>query len=203
MSEYAHIEPVRRRPEVFGISTLDTVTCALGAAIILMILMAVLTPRAAEVVLTPHRQILQSGEAELGSPAERNPAGVESDPEMPADLENLLVVFYSATADRNASDPAIKTIDCPNTSLNVRVLRSPREHFESDKDENPVAYAIWAEGKADSCEHFSLTPDGLPNGSCDVVLVSAAHFQTRTLISCKEPINFKSNGDKIYRLGWG
>ena len=168
-----------------------------------MILMAVLTPRAAEVVLTPHRQILQSGEAELGSPAERNPAGVESDPEMPADLENLLVVFYSAPADRNASDPAIKTIDCPNTSLNVRVLRSPREHFESDKDENPVAYAIWAEGKADSCEHFSLTPDGLPNGSCDVVLVSAAHFQTRTLISCKEPINFKSNGDKIYRLGWG
>ncbi|OWV42682.1 hypothetical protein CDZ97_15455 [Mameliella alba] len=199
MSDFRHLERPRSRPEIFGLSTLDTVTCALGGAIILMIFMAALTDRQAKVTLTPHRKILESGDREPATPTARATATSTADPK---DMENLVVVYLDGAASRLGQAPSIEapTKACVSLDFQVRTLRSAPEHFGTDGDDLPVAFSVWAAGDAAPCTGFTLHVPAVHAAPCEATLVSSGHYQTRQFSSCRASMVFESNGDKVYRF---
>jgi len=186
------------KPEVFGLATLDTVTCALAGAIVLLIFMAALTERDAKLVMSTERQILQSGEEEPATPAARQ---ASTDSQFPVDMENLVAVFFDVGAKRGVLPIVVgRGSGCSNTVLGARTLRSPSEHFTSDSFASPVGVTVWASGDPVECREFSLQVPGVGPVGCTVTLVSGAHFDSRQIRACNATMVFKSNGDRVYRF---
>jgi len=181
----------REKPELLGLSTLDTVSCALAGAIVLMIVMAATTPSTAKVELTPVREIFQSGAGTGGK--DENPS-LSVGKAGGGEVHNLAVLFLDF--DRPiALKPRLET-QCARIDA-LSDLGSAGEHFRGEAPRKTHALVVWAEPVRNGCTKLMLWldyEDG-PSG-CDVTLVSGGHYQQLRKEQCR-------NGFDLYALGDG
>ena len=187
----------RNNPETFGLSTLDTVTCALGGSIILMLLLTEMTPKEAAVNMNEHRIILQSG-SDGGDPQpavvrEENKSGGTS-------ATSLLVLIVDYSEEPSGT---FEVTGCPSPSR-ITQMRGPKENFLDAEMPPPPrnwtrAIAIWRDEEAiQECRNYKVTlPTQSTQAACRMTLVSGAHYQYRNSASCKE-VNLASNEGEVF-----
>ena len=183
----------RPRPELLGLSTLDTVTCALAGAIVLMMFMAFLTVPGAQVLLTDVRQIWQAGVGQGDGKDE----GTEAAAAAPVEVRNVAVLFIDL--ETNVGVTAAVTQNC-DFGEPLFVLRSAKGHL-TQKDASH-ALVIWAEQPDPECTDFKIKVEYDPKDApaCEVTLVSGAHYDTRRYTSCQTEFDLYSAKDQVFRL---
>lgn len=192
----------RPRPELLGLSTLDTVTCALAGAIVLMMFMAFLTVPGAQVVLTDVRRIWEAGVA-LGQGEEAaqaaEAAAAAAAPSV--DVRNIAVLFIDMTAKVRLTATVKQYCDFGPP---LYALQSAEGHL-SGTDESH-ALVIWAERPHPECTDFKIKAEYHPMVSatvalgCEVTLVSGAHYDTRQYSSCPTTFDLYAARDQVFRL---
>lgn len=199
MQRRARYAKGRIRPELFGLSTLDTVTCALAGAIVLMIFMAALTLPGAPLELRELSRILQAGD---GSRAADDVLG---DPSNSANPLKKLVVLHIRFSGQHLPPRSVSAAGC-KSSLTVSRLRSARTHFADNDTDDRLAIVAWRNagtGPRD-CERFTIEVEPASarweRESCEVTLVSGAHVQTKLYPRCPRDFPVRSNKDDVYRF---
>lgn len=181
----------RPRPELLGLSTLDTVTCALAGAIVLMMFMAFLTVPGAQVVLTDMRQVWQAGVGQgEGEDEDQRAAAVE--------VRNIAVLFIDLETDIGLT--ADVTQNC-NFGEPLHALRSAKGHL-TRKDASH-ALVIWAKRPDPQCTDFKIRiayDQEFAPPPCEVTLVSGAHFDTRRYSPCRTDFDLYAVKDQVFRL---
>ena len=186
-------------PEVFGLSTLDTVTCALGGAIILMIFMASFTEPDAPVQIADYRVIKQAGQEK---PSEEIPGTVTNEGAL--QLSNIATVFFDFGARGvNSADVDPKAL-CVNKASRhpaVSLLKPPEAHYVDEESEDRWALVAWADPTAD-CKAFTIELGlGSNPAPCRATLVSGANVQMRNYRrGCPSSLTLRSSGTKVYRF---
>lgn len=197
MSDFRHLERPKTRPELLGLSTLDTVTCALSGAIILMVVMASQTDPKAEVSLTTLRQIMQSGAGTDGTSVALEPdqaAAVAA----PSEVQNLAVIYFELEQDAGrVSNVTVLPAEC---HLTTHLTYEAAAHFPSDPPQQLVGVSIWADDESDTCSAFSIQVNGIGSDSCQVTVVSGAHYDNRQMRDCSRAIRFSSNNDSVFQF---
>lgn len=197
MSDFRHLERPRTRPEMLGLSTLDTVTCALSGAIILMVVMASQTDPQAKVSLTAVREIRESGDGTDGTSISLQTgqiAGVAA----PGQVRNLAVIYFELKQGaEQISNVEVSSVDC---QLTTRLTYEPSAHFRTDPRQRLVGVSIWADGAASSCSAFSVRVNDIGNESCQVTLVSGAHYESQDVRDCSSSIRFSSNNGSVFQF---
>lgn len=190
----------RENPDTFGLSTLDTVTCALGGSIVLMLLLASLTDPQAEVTLDARRQILQSGSGEIAkswAAGSREPG----DPERNASTSLvLLIVDYE-----DAVPGTFETAGCGG-AIRITELRHSNDTFSKNGASRIRAVTIWRDGPAKTkCGAFAvdLPMQGDLSRGCTMTLVSGAHYQYREESECPKKVDLTSNEGEVFRFKRG
>ena len=166
-------------PEVFGLSTLDTVTCALGGAIILMIFMASFTEPDAPVQIADYRVIKQAGREK---PSE-DVLGAATD-ESALQLSNIATVFFDFGVRGVNSAGVDPKPRCEDRELHappdVSLLKPPEAHYDNEGSEVRWALVAWAKPPSE-CREFTIKLRlGSTPPPCRATLVSGANVQTRT-----------------------
>lgn len=187
--------------EIFGLSTLDTVTCALAGSIVLLIFMASFTKPEAAVQLVQYRELRQAGTGAKISTAQ---VGLSVDVSAPA-LKNLIVVYLKL--DQTPKLPVLRANGC-NSTISVSPLRSAAGHFPGDSPDPLVAFVAWHDSKKPTgapCNDFTVEiAGGWAASRCAATLVSGAHVQFQRFDPCPRNYRFISNGDDVFRFdrGW-
>ena len=192
MADLARYVRPAEQPEVFGLSTLDTVSCALGGAIILMILMASFIERGAPVKVSAHRGILGENE----NPSDDD-AGVGQ--EGGSALSSIATLFL----DFDGTDVAIAGVHAPGEhadcgGLRVSHLDPSRIASSRDPPADRLAFIVWDDG---SCPSFAVEPQYTSTPPpCTMTLVSGAHFDVKRFPRCPGRIRLRKGGRYVYVL---
>ena len=198
MTELSRFVDRPANPEVFGLSTLDTVSCALGGAIILMILMSSFIERGAQVTITEYRQILQIG---VGQPAPSPPDAGHGDAagaDKASKLSNLATLFLDfevtgAELIKPKPTPGSKDV-CENTR--VSILKPPKAHYPGENADGRWAVVIWGDKRCPKLT-IDLNQGRIPP-SCTATLVTGAHFQVQPFSSCRPPFRLRGAGNQVF-----
>lgn len=197
MSDFRHLERPRTRPEMLGLSTLDTVTCALSGAIILMVVMASQTDPQAKVSLTAVQEIRESGDGTDGTSISLQ-TGQTAGVAAPGQVRNLAVIYFELKQGaEQISNVEVSSVDC---QLTTRLTYEPSAHFPTDPRQRLVGVSIWADGAASSCSAFSVRVNDIGNESCQVTLVSGAHYESQDVRDCSSSIRFSSNNGSVFQF---
>ena len=185
-------------PEVFGLSTLDTVSCALGGAIILMILMSSFIERGAQVTITEYRQVFQEGVGEGAARPWVTVNGDEASADKASKLSNLATLFLDFEVTGAELKKPRPTPDSPDVCENSRVsiLNPPKAHYPGEIADGRWAVVIWGDKRCPTLtidfNHGRIPP------SCTATLVTGAHFQVKSFPSCRPPFRLRGAGNRVF-----
>ena len=193
----------RSRPETFGLSTLDTVTCALGGAFVLLIFMAALTDPKAELTVDRQRTLDDSGRVELQEAAAWTDA---ADPNAEA-LDNIaaLIVDYDRPL-RDATKIGVARPAVGCKKLRYAVSRDSRANYSREAKPRPaqrLAITLWLEKSGPTCNSvvIELPPTGDSRIGCVVRLVAGRHWQIRDYPrACIDRLRLVSNEGVVFFL---
>ena len=179
---------------------LDTVSCALGGAIILMILMSSFVEPGARVEITDNRQINQKGTGDPGLTAPDTEDGIESGEGQTSEISNLATLFLDFQG-TEVSTKDMKPTLASSTGCNdgrVSVLKPPGQHYPGEHSERRWALVVWADA---DCKSFALDlevePEILPR-TCTATLVSGAHFDVKSFRPCRPRFELRGVGKQVY-----
>ena len=188
----------RRAPiEVFGLSMLDTVTCGLGAAIVLLLFIASQIPP--EAVISFTRESAVSGQ----SPATPEPIPEPSS----SDRKNVIgiaSVFLRFDAKLDFQDS--KVTDCrghKHDDLKKSVLFPPEKMFGDGDALTEWGFSVWWAGSVDEFENeagcIRLTLPTFGASGCEYSFVADAYIQAFK-DRCPEHLTFdrRGNDEGIY-----
>lgn len=186
-------------PEVFGLSMLDTVSCALGGAIILKILMSSFIEPGAQVEITEYRQIYQKGGGIPVSHAPVNENGIDTGEGQVSKISNLATLFLDFQATGEISTEDLKpTLYSPAGCKGGRVsiLKPPSQHYPNEHADDRWALVIWADA---ACRSFTLNLklETVP-AACTATLVSGAHFDVKSFRPCRPRFQLRGSGKQVY-----
>ena len=200
MTELSRFVDRPANPEVFGLSTLDTVSCALGGAIILMILMSSFIERGAQVTITEYRQIFQKGVGEPAPPPRDTGNGDAAGADKASKLSNLATLFldFEVTgAEPIKPKPTRGSPDvCKNTK--VSILKPPKAHYPGEDADGRSALVIWADKR---CTKLTIDLDldrGRIPPRCTATLVTGAHFQVKSFAPCLPRFRLRGAGNQVF-----
>ncbi len=185
-------------PEVFGLSTLDTVSCALGGAIILMILMSSFIERGAPVQITEYRQIFQKGDGDPEPPPVDPPDGGNGGGGKTVKLSNLATLFLDFEGTGASTEDLKPTLSSSAgcTRKRVSILKPPSQHYPDEHASVRWALVIWADT---GCKSFTLDLElkSMPP-ACTATLVSGAHFDVKSFRPCHPRFRLRGSGNQVY-----
>ena len=186
-------------PEVFGLSMLDTVSCALGGAIILKILMSSFIEPGAQIEITEYRQIHQKGSGTPVQPAPPIVNGIKPGEVQTSKISNLATLFLDFQATGGVSTEDLKptlssSAGCKGGS--VSVLKPPSQHYPDEHAEDRWALVVWADAE---CRSFTLNLEleTVPP-ACTATLVSGAHFDVKSFRPCRPRFQLRGSGKQVY-----
>ena len=184
-------------PELLGLSMLDTVTCALGGAIILMILMTSVIEPGAQVEITEYRRIHQAGAGTPGPPASDAGEGIDSGQGQASKLSNLATLFLdfegAGVSTKDLRPGLSQSKECEDAT--VSILKPPEGHYPGEQGERRWALVVWAES---SCKSFTLDLEleSVPQ-ACTATLVSGAHFEVKSFRPCRPHFELRGRGKQV------
>lgn len=189
------------RPEVFGLATLDTVTCALGGSIMLLVLMASITDPRAAVALVDTRNFFQSGDGDNGLQVSSQAGHDES-----VEVRNLAMIYIDT---QNETRIVASPGNCAELDGSVLEMGASEQHFDQERLGKNHGIAIWPEQVPENCRKFALelSYDPAPSG-CRITLVSGNHFQQKPqsgqgFATCPAKIRLRSTGRGVFQFDRG
>lgn len=189
------------RPEVFGLATLDTVTCALGGSIMLLVFMATITDPKAAVALVDTRNFFQSGEGDDGLKVSTQ-AGIEES----VKVRNLAMIYIDT---RDETRLIAKPSNCAELDDSIIIMSASAQHYSKEDLGKNHGIAIWPTQAPENCRKFALelSYDPAPSG-CRITLVSGNHFQQKPqtgegFATCPAKIRLHSTGDGVFQFDRG
>lgn len=191
----------RGKPELLGLSTLDTVCCALAGAIVLMIVMAATTPSKATVVLTSVREVFQSGRGLGGDDQPPTPSSGEAGDG--GDVRNLAVLFLDF--DRPVA-LAPKLDDKCDLGLDpLSDLGAADEQFQGVNERERHALVIWAKKTPTNCDTLTieLGYGGIPPPGCNATLVSGGHYREMPKARCRGSFRLEIQDEGVLQFARG
>lgn len=203
-----------RRPEVevFGMSMMDTVTCGLGAAIILMLLIASMIPQRAQILFT-HQEVVAPSD-DPGAPVANNTASesrknaigilslIYTNPnrDVPLTAANApQVTGYALNSQNGRTTCTSREVKNPK-HLRILTLADPEETF-TDERSRTISHVFWWVGDEASMEaNVGCLEIKLPQigRSCSLRIIADA--QQRTSKFCRDKLFFKRSIEGIYEL---
>lgn len=162
-------------------SALDTVTCALGGSIVLMLLMASRTLPEAPIVFVEQRQVLASG----AQPESRTSQG------RPTALL-LLSIRHDSPVD---SSPLVLS-GCGGVdgrSLSSRNIL----HADLDADWTEKGLLVWGDMDV-PCKRPVVKQQVSGSAGCRMLLVSGAHYDERRMTPCPTKIRLRSTTGQAF-----
>ncbi|MDE0208299.1 MAG: hypothetical protein OXJ64_00265 [Boseongicola sp.] len=189
----------RGRPEVFGLATLDTVTCALGGAIALMILMAAVTPPSAPQIV-PLRLLFQGGGG-IGSPTD--PEVIVDATEEPRIVVQQLAIVFIDFPEPYGDLSASVTGRCDIASPAAGFLRGQDVHPGDDlATSSQHALVIWTPPGGERCGRLVVEieyADEHPR--CDLLLISGPNYETRNDFgACPQRVELGTVDGNTFRI---
>ena len=186
------------RPVLLGLSTLDTVSCALGGAIILMILMSSFVEPGAEIEITEYREIYQTGAGTPGPTPPGTENGTDTGEGQTSQIANLATLFLDFQGDGTSTKGLEPTL-VPSTGCKdsrVSILKPPERHYPSEHADRRWALVVWADT---DCESFTLKfeLETVPT-ACTATLVSGAHFDVKSFRPCRPRFELRGSGKQVY-----
>ena len=185
-------------PALLGLSTLDTVSCALGGAIILMILMSSFIEPGAEVEITEYREIYQKGAGTPGPTAPDAGKSIETGEGQTSQVSNLATLFLEFQG-AGVSTKDLEPTLSPSTGCKdsrVSILKPPEGHYPGEHADRRWALVVWADTDCDSFT-LELELETVPR-ACTATLVSGAHFDVKSFRPCRPRFELGGSGKQVY-----
>ncbi len=189
----------KTRPEVFGLSTLDTVTCALGGSIMLLVMLAAGTIPEAPVALVDIRKLFQTGAGADGLTLTE-----QSEMEEAVEIRNLAMIYIDTG---NKTVLKLKPTRCTALEPSIISMAGAKVQYSPTPTGHQHAFAIWPENASTiNCGKLALELDfEAPPGGCRITLVSGNHYQLRPddglgYVTCPQRIRLRSNGQGVFQF---
>ena len=185
----------------FGLTTLDTVTCALGGAIIIMLLLAALVHPSAQLSVN-RGQLGLAGTGDDSQPIAVPVAEGEEDAEHGKQTsEDVTIAVLILSFDEPVEFLPI-TASCAGAPVNITQTRDAESNFDpSAASVHALTLRFPSPGQAVPCVRLSV-PLTLPAGlACEITLVAGRHIQRqRHPRGCPSQIEMRSNEGQVFFL---
>ena len=184
----------RSELEVFGLSMLDTVTCGLGGAIVLMLLIASLIPPEADVNFSNQTaiEIADDGQKRSAAPSATTATGI-------------LTVFFKLDRPYDSGhfrlQPCIGSL-IPNEASRLRraLLRGPTadDIFASTEERREFGHTLWWSGPAEELPREMTCLKVDPKVGCEYRYIAGAHLTDWR--RCQGSLEFLLQPEGFYKL---
>ena len=180
----------RSTPGVFSMSMLDTVTCGLGGAIVLLLYMASNVQQGAKLLfeeLTPSDRLDVAELAKSQEPGEALP--------IPRGILTLIFRTSGGTGYVLENAINIAVSGCNNADLPQGVLSStahaPNGLFQpSDTLVGALSVSLWVEPNAPLPDCVSITPPTPENGACQYSIIADGYATVGAPVACTGALEF-------------
>ncbi len=184
----------RNEVEIFGLSMLDTVTCSLGGAIVLLLFVASQIPPAAKISFVQETAAQSGTPAEDGKSNNSGKTGVKT-------ASAILAVYFEVSPAKKPIHLRPRPCNVPAVpGLRIVELRRQNDIFEPDGLER-FGFAVWYR------DNFQQLPKEahclkVPGTECKrLSYVAGGHYTTPPMNCPKEPVCFRfSAAEQIYEL---